>query len=599
VRSIDASIVGKRLEVRFQWLRAHHGNAGNERADALAAHGAREAKAEIAAEGQPRPSGARANRRCFGAPTWRAHIDRSDSRRMSSRALRPLPLLLGLSALAACGGGGAGPGGGKLYDQTLAGQSKCASKGDARPFILDWDATDQSSFQAQSQNDVVFVHFEGCQLKVLYGCRDDSVKGSYGSYKPIEWTSGGVESIDIHDEGELYAKLPLGAVSLSGKLQGGEKLHMEYYVSGTRTATRDKIFRGDLAKNKACEGATHFVYQFNLGAFALATASSLKSEVNGSYFGFGAGGAKSSDVKTEKKGGELAACTDKASKEGDDCSWPIRLSLREIVAGESDATLASKAPETDAALNLAGQLKATTDAEKAAAEHLDTARLKKAAKDGKSCIAELDEHDKLDPRPGGLSTNPKAYASATLRGECLMLAGNCEGGKDLFRKAYATQYGTSAEETEKTTENFAIMDCQGGAGGKMSDRDQYIQALDELQRGAFETPKTAAVCDGHYATAMKFRKTVKQKDDSDWHVPKEPIGVLTNIAPGCLAKAGACDRAYKVYVELEEIKVKENIKPDAVAQVEKLTGQKKPMVMPTPGELKARFEASNPTCAKK
>ena len=47
-RSIDASIREKRLLVRWQWVRAHNGNAGNERADALAAQGAREAKAQLA-----------------------------------------------------------------------------------------------------------------------------------------------------------------------------------------------------------------------------------------------------------------------------------------------------------------------------------------------------------------------------------------------------------------------------------------------------------------------------------------------------------------------------------------------------------------------
>ena len=52
-RSIDACISGKQLVVRFQWLRAHNGNAGNERADELAAQGAREAKAELAARRRP------------------------------------------------------------------------------------------------------------------------------------------------------------------------------------------------------------------------------------------------------------------------------------------------------------------------------------------------------------------------------------------------------------------------------------------------------------------------------------------------------------------------------------------------------------------
>lgn len=52
-RKIQACISESRLLVRFQWLRAHNGNAGNERADELAAQGAREAKAELAARRRP------------------------------------------------------------------------------------------------------------------------------------------------------------------------------------------------------------------------------------------------------------------------------------------------------------------------------------------------------------------------------------------------------------------------------------------------------------------------------------------------------------------------------------------------------------------
>lgn len=53
VRAIANSINDKALTVRFQWVRAHNGNAGNERADQLAAEGAREARAELEAARPP------------------------------------------------------------------------------------------------------------------------------------------------------------------------------------------------------------------------------------------------------------------------------------------------------------------------------------------------------------------------------------------------------------------------------------------------------------------------------------------------------------------------------------------------------------------
>src|SRR4051794_26809063 len=88
-----------------------------------------------------------------------------------------LSVVTPLLAVAACGGPSLPAGQSKLADKTFAGQNKCNPKNADRPFIIEWDATDQSSFQSFAASDVVFVHYEGCELKVLDACRDDSVKG--------------------------------------------------------------------------------------------------------------------------------------------------------------------------------------------------------------------------------------------------------------------------------------------------------------------------------------------------------------------------------------------------------------------------------------
>jgi hypothetical protein len=477
---------------------------------------------------------------------------------MHSSAHRPRTLRIvatvavvgALGGVVACGAPAANVGSNKLMASTFAGQNKCNPKNHNRPFIIEWDATDRSSFEAHANNDIVFVKYVGCDLQVLEGCRDDSLKGHNGSYEPVQWTPGSMEAINIASEGDLYAKLPLGAASLGGRVESGDTLHMEYYVSGTRNATRDAVYRKELAKNPSCADATHFVYGYNLGAFALGSTSKLKAEVNGSYFGFGAGGSTDTTSTADKKGGLLAACSADSAKESDKCNVPIRLTLREISEGDSPNAQAARAPETDAAKNLAGQLQAQGDALQAASEHLSSALTKLRARDGASCVAELDAHDQLDPRPAGMSTNAASGDNAVMRAKCVMLTGQCANGKDQLRHAFEATQSWGAERVDGEVDMMGAVYCQGDA---LTPEEQLIHAYIEIQNMYSDEPgfrrADSAACRRDIDTMLRLRGTVPPKPHRVFDKDQTMV-VLLFPGPQCFLEAGDCAGAVKAYGDI-------------------------------------------------
>lgn len=428
----------------------------------------------------------------------------------------------------------------KLMDSTFAGSNKCNPENHDRPFIIEWDATDMSSFESYAANDMVMVQYEGCKLTLVDSCRDDSVKGSLGSYKAIEWTSGSLESIDIADENELYAKLPLGEATLGGRVRSGEKFKMEYYVAGTRTATRPKVYTEDLNKIEGCEDVTHFVYAYNLGAFALGSVQSLEASAGVSLYGFGGGGNKTSTRKADKKGGDLTTCKSDSATEIAGCKVPVRLTLRKLTDGENPKKAQDEAPDTDASLNAAAQIEAKMELSGKAQEYMSAAQEKARAKDGKGCISELDKFDKIDAK--NQSTSPKSPYSMT-RGQCLMLAGKCDAGKQLLRK-YSENFMAQSgpEQIDRTIEAYTTMWCQG----KLSDRDTLLQALKVLQDGAYMTKLKPKECTDAFATVKKLAPKVKPKDDEDSQVEHGPKNAYMTVAT-CLGRAGDCDQAWKVF----------------------------------------------------
>lgn len=334
------------------------------------------------------------------------------------------------ASLLACGGAPPAPAvKPTLMDKTTAGENRCVvTKSHERPFVIEWDATDLASFEAKAARDVVFVRYQGCHLTVL-DCADASIGGKHGAYRAPEWTSGTVEGFDMSTEQELYAQLPLGAASLSGRLESGQSLRLRYFVSGVSTATRDALYKKDLPER--CAGATHFVQAYNLGAFELGAMARGKASAAAGIHGFGAGGSTSKDVSVLKRGGELEACKDEATRGGKRCQVPIRITLRGLEEGAapapSPATPKPAAPPSG------------MDALLAAGKIRNEALRKLQDGDGAGCVQDLDRAREIDTDPAN------DEMQGQLRGQCTMKAGKCDAGKEILRTFYRRHYGKSAD----------------------------------------------------------------------------------------------------------------------------------------------------------
>lgn len=453
----------------------------------------------------------------------------------------------GVALLSACGPKPAGPaapresGQSQLMGQTFAGKNACNPKNHARPFVIEWDATDRSSFEAVAANDIVFVRYEGCELVVLDECRNGSVRGEKGAYLPPEWTSGALETIDIKTAGELAAKLPLGVATLGGRIAGGEAFHMEYYVAGTRQATRDAVYRADVAGDVGCEGATHFVHAYNLGAFALGSSQDQERSAHSSVYGFGAGGGTSDTRQAEKRGGDLSICR-AGDTERKGCQAPIRLSLREVRSGENPEAQAKATPDTDASLNAAGRLAQQLDMSQEARARADAAERNLAARDGNACLSELDAHAKLDPKHASTSADsPLAYT----RSLCLMLAGKCTVGRQLLRDYLDRNPVVLADVTwsaDVSVSRHTNRFCQG----ELPPRDDFIRsvfALSQVERGI--QAGTSERCAKHVKVVNKHWDAVRALKDPEL----DDILRKTTMraAMRCFEEAGDCDGAWNVY----------------------------------------------------
>jgi hypothetical protein len=177
--------------------------------------------------------------------------------------------------------------------------------------------------------------------------------------------------------------------------------------------------------------------------------------------------------------------------------------------------------------------------------HLDAARAKTSARDGAGCLAELDAYDReaWDPNP---STNP-ASSMAMSRAMCMMLAGDCTRGKELYRGAMVSNAGANLgpDALDRNVDAIAGLYCQGN---DLAPRDALVKALMDLNQGAYMSTTSVAACQDAVDSARRLIPVVAPRSPDDRQIG-EAAAIVRSAGPECLARAGDCDAAWRVFHE--------------------------------------------------
>jgi hypothetical protein len=239
---------------------------------------------------------------------------------------------LGLALAAALCGCGSTPAPVVPKDPTPL--AKCnVTKSQASPLVTEWPASEKAHLESLLAERVVVVSYSGCEMRILDSCRVD---GSYA----FKRTTLARDTVEIKNEDELYAKIPLGAASLQGELEASGRLAIHVTVAGQLRLEGD--MQG-LPDTPACRGATHVVTALSIGAFDMVSGGGIRAGGGVEVGSAGIGAQHKAEESTLKSAGASDACKATGSDKADvDCSSPIQVFLTPVA--ELEGAVASVTP---------------------------------------------------------------------------------------------------------------------------------------------------------------------------------------------------------------------------------------------------------------
>ena len=189
-----------------------------------------------------------------------------------------------------------------------------------KPFVAGWSVDERQDLLRLARRGGVLLSYRGCTMTVVSRCR---IKDHYD--KVIGTPDKKV--MEITNSGRLYAELPMGARSLSTKVEGGRSLKLSYVVAATQSLNQD-VERKHLV-GKSCKDATHYVEVMYLGAFRLEEIVKAAGTMNT----LGGGGMVKTKASNLDEIGKIERCYE--SKDNPWCQGIIKIKVSEL---EKEAT---------------------------------------------------------------------------------------------------------------------------------------------------------------------------------------------------------------------------------------------------------------------
>ncbi|HET7538248.1 MAG TPA: hypothetical protein VFK05_00200 [Polyangiaceae bacterium] len=187
------------------------------------------------------------------------------------------------------------------------------------PLVTEWSPAEKANLQARLRSGALAVEFTGCSMRPILGC---TVRGSYRWQR----TTLSSESIEIHSQDELFAKLPLGAIALEGELARSGRLAVRTAVGGQYVLEGSSA--ADVPDYGDCSAATHLLVGVSIGSFKLHSGGTLQA---GGSIGAGmyqAGAHTNSSESLLREAGDFDSCKSSTDETPElNCSSPVQAFL--------------------------------------------------------------------------------------------------------------------------------------------------------------------------------------------------------------------------------------------------------------------------------